>query len=114
MPLGSRPDFGDAKYAGLELGFGAAGADVVADLETATGAGFDFLVRPLATHPTRRPASGALGGVRAGPPPPPFAPSDLLLTATQWSTQVREGVDRESRGEAGGRAKRQHTSRSVC
>ena len=53
----------------------------------ATGSGFDFLVRPLALSPTRR-AVGALGGVPAGPPPPPFAPSDLLLSASQWSTQV--------------------------
>ena len=84
MPLGSRPDYADATYAGLELGFSP---DVVADLETATGAGFDFLVRPLALEAGRRRAA-ARSGLLAGPPTPPFAPSDLLLTAGQWSSQV--------------------------
>lgn len=96
MPLGKRAtaDFGDARYAGAEVD----GATVVDCLDAATDAGFDFVVAPLAAADARRPpfAPGADGA-----PPPPFAQSDLLLSADQWSTQVRE---KKEKGGGGGGA----------
>jgi hypothetical protein len=90
MPLGKRAtcDFGDARYAGAEVD----GADVVDSLDAACDAGFDFVVAPLAAADARRPP---FAPAPDGAPPPPFAQSDLLLSADQWSTQVRGERERE-------------------
>ena len=85
MPLGRRTDCGDAKYAGLEA---RPGQDIVAALDDALAAGFDFMVAPLALSLERRPAASPRSD---GVPPPPFAASDLRLTSTQWSSQARSG-----------------------
>lgn len=84
MPLGKRPDFADARYAGAEVD----GDDIVACLDAACDAGFDFVVAPLAAADARR---GPPRPAADGEPAPPFAQSDLLLSADTWSTQVEEG-----------------------
>ena len=47
--------------------------------------GFDFVVAPLVHPRYRRPAAGALP---RGTFQPPFTRSDLLLTSSQWGSQV--------------------------
>ena len=48
--------------------------------------GFDFVAAPLVHPRYRRPAPQALP---QGVLPPPFTRSDLLLTSSQWTGQVR-------------------------
>ncbi|KDD76850.1 PRMT5 arginine-N-methyltransferase [Helicosporidium sp. ATCC 50920] len=83
MPLGQRIDCGEAKYAGVSL---HCEADIVQSLQDCLECGFDFLVAPLASSPERRPAPVPQTPGQA--PPPPFAPSDMLLSSAQWSSQV--------------------------
>ena len=99
MPLSKRTDFGDAKYAGVEVD-DRASHDVPGALSAVLDAGFDFVVAPLALEPTRKrsrcprlassdPAAAAASfGHGDGAPPPPWAPSDLLLPSSAWSSQV--------------------------
>jgi len=98
MPLSKRTDFGDAKYAGVEVD-DAASFDIPGALSAVLDAGFDFMVAPLALEPARRRSRfRRLQGVAAsssssfgngdGAPPPPWAPSDLLLPSSAWSSQV--------------------------
>ncbi|EFN58275.1 hypothetical protein CHLNCDRAFT_142244 [Chlorella variabilis] len=82
MGLGKRTDFGDAKYAGLDVPFSC---DIVQTLESALQCGFDFVMAPLVHPRYRRPAPSALP---RGTFQPPFTRSDLLLTSGQWSGQV--------------------------
>lgn len=82
MPLGKRSDYGDSRYAGVEVPFSA---DGLVTLRAAVEGGFDFLVAPL-THPARRP-----------PPPPPtrgapitsiFTPDQGLFLSPDYGNQV--------------------------
>jgi len=82
MPLGKRSDYGDSRYAGVEVPFSA---DGLVPLRAAVEGGFDFLVAPL-THPDRRP-----------PPPPPtrgapitpiFTPDQGLFLSPDYGNQV--------------------------
>lgn len=54
-------------------------------LQQTLQSGFDFLVAPLAHPRYRRPSPKSLpkGGIQA-----PFTRSDLLLTSSQWGSQV--------------------------
>ncbi|KAK9834250.1 hypothetical protein WJX81_000077 [Elliptochloris bilobata] len=79
MPLGKRTDCGDAKYAGVEVSFAC---DVVEALEGTLQCGFDFLAVPLVHPRFRRPR------LEPGVTVPPFTRSDLLLTSSQWSSQI--------------------------
>ncbi|KAI3428237.1 hypothetical protein D9Q98_006617 [Chlorella vulgaris] len=82
MGLGKRIDFGDAKYAGVDVPFSCSIQD---SLESALLCGFDFIMSPLVHPRYRRPAPSALP---RGTFQPPFTRSDLLLTSAQWSGQV--------------------------
>jgi protein arginine N-methyltransferase 5 len=82
MPLGKRSDYGDSRYAGVEVPFSA---DGLTPLRAAVEGGFDFLLAPL-THPARRP-----------PPPPPtpgapitpiFTPDQGLFLSPDYGNQV--------------------------
>lgn len=126
MPLSKRTDFGDAKYAGVEVD-DRASYDIPGALSAVLDAGFDFVVAPLALEPTQPrsrfhrgaasssvtadPSSSASFGTGGdGAPPPPWAPSDLLLPSSAWSSQVVGKVstwincdcDADPRGERGG------------
>jgi protein arginine N-methyltransferase 5 len=81
MPLGKRSDYGDSRYAGVEVPFSADGLTPLRAVE----GGFDFLLAPL-THPARRP-----------PPPPPtpgapitpiFTPDQGLFLSPDYGNQV--------------------------
>ena len=101
MALSKRTDFGDAKYAGVEVD-DRASFDVPGALSAVLDAGFDFVVAPLALQPAQRRSrfrrlrgvASVPGAVSAdfgngdGAPPPPWAPSDLLLPSSAWSSQV--------------------------
>ncbi|PRW56786.1 arginine N-methyltransferase [Chlorella sorokiniana] len=80
--LGKRTDCGDARYAGLEVAWSS---DIVETLETTLAGGWDFAVAPLVHPRYRRPAPSALP---RGTFQPPFTRSDLLLTSSQWGSQI--------------------------
>ncbi len=115
MPLGKRVDFGDAKYAGLEVPYSCSLVEALKviplpltqiefprcstpqrapshsfhrlfALQDAQVCGLDFLLVPLADPSHRRRSPKSL------PPSdellPPFTRSDLLLTSAEWSSQV--------------------------
>ena len=95
MPLSKRTDFGDAKYAGVEVD-DVASYDVPGALSAVLDAGFDFMLAPLALRPSQcrsrfrsqHGVASAAFGNGDGAPPPPWAPSDLLLPSSAWSSQV--------------------------
>eukprot|EP00854_Cymbomonas_tetramitiformis_P017780 gene17780-21176_t len=82
MPLGKRTDYGDSRYAGVEVDFCA---DVPSSLQVALNGNFDFILTPL-VHPDRRPP---------GPPEKPgapitpaFTPENSMNLPTEYGTQV--------------------------
>lgn len=84
MPLGKRTDFGDARYAGLDVPFKSRVEDV---LDSAMECGFDFIVAPL-VDPSRRPTPPA--PTPTGALIPPFLPQQVmhLMSSVQISNQI--------------------------
>eukprot|EP00241_Pyramimonas_parkeae_P004115 CAMPEP_0114238944 /NCGR_PEP_ID=MMETSP0058-20121206/8189_1 /TAXON_ID=36894 /ORGANISM="Pyramimonas parkeae, CCMP726" /LENGTH=666 /DNA_ID=CAMNT_0001351077 /DNA_START=112 /DNA_END=2109 /DNA_ORIENTATION=- len=98
MPLGKRAEYGDSRYAGLQVPFVA---DAHETLRQSMDCGFDFVVAPLVA-PSRRP-----------PPPPPkqgdpitpfLKPEDGLFLNPEWGNQVvgqiSDWIDPDSAEEA--------------
>eukprot|EP00899_Mesostigma_viride_P006648 jgi/Mesvir1/15985/Mv08291-RA.3 len=84
MPLGKR--FGDdeeSRFCGVEITFAR---DLQATLHESLIGGFDYILLPLAHPRNERRAKESLP--EGSPLPPPFARSDLLLSSSQWSSQV--------------------------
>eukprot|EP01025_Chloroclados_australasicus_P058909 TRINITY_DN7441_c1_g1_i1.p1 TRINITY_DN7441_c1_g1~~TRINITY_DN7441_c1_g1_i1.p1 ORF type:complete len:712 (+),score=86.01 TRINITY_DN7441_c1_g1_i1:180-2315(+) len=87
MPLGSRTDAGDARFAGRLLPFTC---DIIqAITETVKGAGLDFLLTTL-VHPRNKRAKLLLQAESEldGFPAPPFARTDMLMPSSDWGGQV--------------------------
>ncbi|GLC44329.1 hypothetical protein PLESTB_000481500 [Pleodorina starrii] len=83
MGLGKRTDYGDAKYAGVQVPFTG---DVPATVEAYSLCGFDFVVTPLVRDNWRPPAPAV---PENGSLPSPFNRDDCLyINSSQWANQV--------------------------
>ncbi|KAK9801379.1 hypothetical protein WJX73_003164 [Symbiochloris irregularis] len=78
MPLGSRTDFGDAKFSGVQTGFSP---DAARLLESTFQQGFDFAVAPL-VNPKRGQKVSARGELD------PLTPQDVLTPPAEHAGQV--------------------------
>lgn len=83
MPLGKRTDYGDAKFAGVQVPFTD---DVPGAVESSALCGFDFVVAPLVREGWRPPAPAV---PQNGQLPSPFDRDDCLyINSSQWANQV--------------------------
>ncbi|PNW85217.1 hypothetical protein CHLRE_03g176550v5 [Chlamydomonas reinhardtii] len=83
MVLGKRSDYGDAKYAGVQVPFSD---DIPKTVESYGLCGFDFVVAPLVRESWRPPAPAVLDN---GALPSPLERSDCLyINSSQWANQV--------------------------
>ncbi|KAG2500070.1 hypothetical protein HYH03_002347 [Edaphochlamys debaryana] len=83
MVLGKRADYGDAKYAGVQVPFAT---DVPNTVESYGLCGFDFIVAPLVREEWRPPAPAV---PQNGQLPSPLNRDDCLyINSSQWANQV--------------------------
>eukprot|EP01024_Parvocaulis_polyphysoides_P030651 TRINITY_DN27929_c0_g1_i3.p1 TRINITY_DN27929_c0_g1~~TRINITY_DN27929_c0_g1_i3.p1 ORF type:complete len:117 (-),score=14.52 TRINITY_DN27929_c0_g1_i3:277-627(-) len=87
MPLGSRTDLNDAKFAGRLQPFAC---DIIQAIgENSKGAGLDFLLTTL-VHPRNKREKLVVEEEAAsmGQPDPAFTRTDMLMPSSDWGGQV--------------------------
>eukprot|EP00200_Dunaliella_tertiolecta_P003160 CAMPEP_0202343186 /NCGR_PEP_ID=MMETSP1126-20121109/3419_1 /ASSEMBLY_ACC=CAM_ASM_000457 /TAXON_ID=3047 /ORGANISM="Dunaliella tertiolecta, Strain CCMP1320" /LENGTH=662 /DNA_ID=CAMNT_0048934227 /DNA_START=1282 /DNA_END=3267 /DNA_ORIENTATION=- len=84
MTLGKRSDYGDSKFAGLEVPFPG---DVDRAVQDTLLCGFDFIVTPL-VRPGHKLASPSAPSTTHSAPPPLSFDDVLYMDSSQWVRQV--------------------------
>lgn len=82
MPLGKRSDFGDARYAGVEVNYAH---DIAGTMQEYLLCGFDFVLAPLVQPGHEQPA---LQLPQDGSAVTPVIREELMLTSATWGGQI--------------------------